>query len=240
MATTPLARKWAVTEPAGPVGASVDTRRMGDDRGGRVFTIDVKKELASLYGGKAGEFRTVDVPPMRYVMADGSGDPNTSAAYAAVVAALMTVSWAVRGLSKERGGTVHTVAPLEGLWSSPDPGAFVAGDKASWEWTMMVAQPAWVTAELFDAARVKARMKVGDSVDELRLETLSEGVCLQALHIGSYDDEAPLLHRLHAELIPQSGLTFNGKHHEIYLSDARKTEPAKLKTILRQPVRPIA
>jgi hypothetical protein len=71
---------------------------------------------------------------------------------------------------------------------------------------------------------------------EVRLETLEEGRCVQTLHVGSYDDEAETLHRMHYEFIPAQGLTMRDRHHEIYLSDARRVEPAKLRTILRQPV----
>ena len=76
------------------------------------------------------------------------------------------------------------------------------------------------------------------ALDLLRLEHLHEGPSAQILHVGSYDDEAPTLARLHDEWMPQQGLTFNGLHHEVYLSDARRTAPEKLRTVLRQPVRP--
>ena len=103
---------------------------------------------------------------------------------------------------------------------------------------MMISQPAWITADMVTAATEKAAKKkqlVG--LREISLRTLTEGRSVQILHIGSYDDEAPTLHRLHDEYLPENGLTFNGDHHEIYLSDARRTAPAKLKTSLRQPVK---
>ena len=91
---------------------------------------------------------------------------------------------------------------------------------------------------MVDAALAKLRAKKSlAAIDELRLLTLTEGPSVQILHIGSYDDEAPTLDRLHHEYLPANGLDFNGDHHEIYISDARRTEPAKLKTVLRQPVR---
>ena len=90
---------------------------------------------------------------------------------------------------------------------------------------------------MFQAALEKAAKKLGDAPESLRLEEYAEGLSVQILHIGSYDDEGPVLRRLHAEYLPENGLTETGHHHEIYLSDPRKTAPEKLKTILRQPVR---
>jgi hypothetical protein len=102
---------------------------------------------------------------------------------------------------------------------------------------MMIMAPAFIDRPLFEAAGVKAKKKLGAPPDSLRLERLEEGTSLQILHVGSYDDEAPVLARLHGEEMPSQGLAFADPHHEIYLSDVRKTEPAKLRTILRQPVK---
>src|SRR5690606_24193341 len=111
--------------------------------------------------------------------------------------------------------------------------------KGEWKWTMMIMVPDFVDRDLFEQAVAKAAKKLGGVPETLRLETCVEGRCLQTLHIGSYDDEAPVLARLHDELMSAQGLTFNGPHHEIYLSDPRRVAPEKLRTILRQPVRPV-
>jgi hypothetical protein len=124
------------------------------------------------------------------------------------------------------------VPPLEGLWWSEDPSVFVQGDREDWQWTMMIMVPDWVDDALVSAAIGKAQTEAA-----VRLETLEEGASLQILHIGSYADEAPTLHRLHHEYMPENGWTFNGHHHEIYTGDPRKSAPEKLKTVLRQPVR---
>jgi hypothetical protein len=129
------------------------------------------------------------------------------------------------------------VPPLEGLWWADDPADFVARHKDRWRWTMMVMAPDFLNAEMFSAAVEKTKKKLGVPPRTLRMETYEEGPSLQILHVGSYDDEAPTLARLHHDVMPSQDLTFAGKHHEIYLSDPRKTEPAKLKTILRQPVK---
>jgi hypothetical protein len=106
---------------------------------------------------------------------------------------------------------------------------------------MMITQPEWITAAMVDEAiRLTVAKKGLPAVERLRFERYAEGLSVQVLHIGSYDDEAPVLERLHHEFMPANGLTFNGRHHEIYLSDSRKTEPAKLRTILRQPVDQLA
>ena len=120
-----------------------------------------------------------------------------------------------------------------------DPADFVARRKDNWRWTMMIMAPDFITDAMFADAIAKAANKLGEAPGTLRLELYDEGQCLQVLHIGSYDDEGPTLARLHDVEMPQRGLAFNGRHHEIYLSDARRTEPSKLKTILRQPVRPV-
>jgi hypothetical protein len=95
-----------------------------------------------------------------------------------------------------------------------------------------------VAVDKYDVKKVHREQKDNPALADRRLLTLIEGSCVQILHIGSYDDEAPVLDRLHNRYLPEHGLTFNGDHHEIYLSDARRTAPAKLRTILRQPVTP--
>ncbi|HEX8079737.1 MAG TPA: GyrI-like domain-containing protein [Jatrophihabitans sp.] len=199
-------------------------------------TYDIKKERKDLYSPKRGDFEIIDVPDLGFLMIDGHGDPNTSAAYRDAVAALYTASYAVRAATKARGERVHTVAPLEGLWSATDWEVFRTGDKDAWDWTMMIAQPDWVSSELVDEALAAARKKGLPALSLIRFERYAEGRSAQILHVGSYDDEGPTLARLHAEFLPAHGLVPTGLHHEIYLSDPRKTEPGKLKTILRQPV----
>ncbi|WP_448615496.1 GyrI-like domain-containing protein [Modestobacter sp. URMC 112] len=131
------------------------------------------------------------------------------------------------------------MGPLEGLWTAEDPGAFVAGDKSAWHWTLLVSQPAWVTPDLVGAAVQKAAAKAPAGLKRVRLESYTEGTSVQVLHVGSFESEAPVLARLHSGYLPAHRLTFDGPHHEIYLSDARRTDPAELRTVLRQPVSPV-
>ncbi|HLR96787.1 MAG TPA: GyrI-like domain-containing protein [Jiangellaceae bacterium] len=200
---------------------------------------DIKSARRELYTASDG-FEIVDVPELRFLAVDGRGDPNTAPEFAAAGEALYSTSYTLKFTSKNELGRDFTVAPLEGLWRAADVGSFTRGDKSSWEWTVLVAQPDWVTeAEIeraIDTVRSKKNLR---SVDEVRSLLLTEGPSVQILHIGSYDDEGPTLARLHHEYMPAHGLTFNGDHHEIYLSDPRRTAPERLRTILRQPVRPL-
>ncbi|ESQ87711.1 hypothetical protein ABAC460_18735 [Asticcacaulis sp. AC460] len=201
--------------------------------------IDFKTEYKTLYGPPQKDFVLVEVPPLPYLMFDGCGDPNTAPVYQHAVEALYSLSYTLKFMSKRAFGRDYVVGPLEGLWWADDYGAYThSGRRDEWSWTMMILQPDWIEAGHLDAAKAEVLMKKGlPGVETVRLETLDERLSAQILHIGSYADEAPTLARLHSEWLPQNGLTERGKHHEIYLSDPRKVEPAKLKTILRQPVR---
>lgn len=202
--------------------------------------IDLKKDLKAFYQPGSGEFVEVHLPPRSYVAIDGHGDPNTSADYAAAVATLFASAYAVKSGLRARTGEDFVVGPLEGLWTSDDPTSFTARRKGEWDWTMLIPLPDVVTADDVDAGLVSAARKKPElPVGSVRLLVLDEGRCLQIMHVGSYDDEAPTLARLHHEVMPAAGLTFNGPHHEIYLSDPRRVAPEKLRTVLRQPVRPI-
>lgn len=202
----------------------------------RPQSVDIKRERRDLYSGRVGRFDLVDVPPMQFLMVDGHGDPNTSEAYRAAVRALYSTSYAVRGLAKKELGRVHVVGPLEGLWFAEDLGVFTARDKEAWRWTMMIWQPEWITPELVAAGIERATTTSPDATELIRFENFSEGPSIQTLHIGAYDDEGPVIAQMHEEAIPAHRATASGHHHEIYLSDPRRTEPARLKTILRQPV----
>jgi hypothetical protein len=193
---------------------------------------DFKKTLDA-YRAARGAFRIVDVPDTRYLMVDGHGDPNTAQAFTDAVQALYSVAYPLKFASKRDLDRDYVVPPLEGLWWAQDMDWFTAArDKSQWDWTLMIMVPDWIGGDMVTAAVGQARA----GFDAVRLETLSEGRCVQTLHVGSFDDEAEVLRRMHHEFIPGSGLRMVGKHHEIYLSDHRKSAPEKLRTILRQPI----
>ena len=199
--------------------------------------IDFKKAMAAFYTAPSDRFIAIDVPTLTFVKVDGDGDPNTAPAYRQAIEWLYPVSYALKFAAKGIGKD-YVVPPLEGLWWADDPSDFVARRKDRWRWTMMIMAPDFIERPLFEAAIEKTKKKLGDAPSSLRLEPLAEGRALQTLHVGSYDNEGPTLARLHDEVMPAQGLTYAGPHHEIYLSDPRKTAPAKLRTILRQPVKP--
>lgn len=195
-----------------------------------------------LYKASAREPEVVAVPPMRFAMVDGHGDPNTSADYAAAIEALYAVSYALKFAIKRSGGRDYRVSPLEGRWWAEDAGAFRAGRKADWDWTMMIAQPEELTSDRLEQIRADvAAKKQLPALPLVRVETFDEGLCAQILHVGPFTTEGPTIDRLHA-FIHAEGYRFDDpalKHHEIYLSDTRRAAPEKWRTIVRQPIRPV-
>lgn len=197
---------------------------------------DLKAERKDLYSPAKGRFAEVDVPEMTFLAVDGHGNPNTSEGYRHAVEALFAVSYAAKFLSKRELGRDYVVCPLEGLWSASDWTVFERRVKDDWSWTMLIRQPDWVTSAVLGQAADNVRAKDLPALHRVRTLTHTEGWCVQTLHVGSYDDEAPLLRALHREHLPQHGLAPTGPHHEIYLNDPRRVAPAKLKVVLRQPV----
>ena len=202
-----------------------------------VGKANLTRDIAS-YRARAGRFDLVTVPPLAYLMVDGAGDPNTVPAYSEAVASLFPLAYALKFHQKRERGLDHVVMPLEGLWWAEDMAAFTsARDKDRWSWTLMILTPPWTTSEDVDAARGTVSAKGGaPRLPDVRWETLDEGPCVQTLHVGPYDAEGPVLARMHDEVIAGRGLRPTGRHHEVYLSDARRTAPERLRTILRQPV----
>lgn len=206
-----------------------------------VAKVDLKTQYANLYRPSESAVSLVDVPPMLFLMMDGSGDPNTSPEYGQAIEALYGLSYTVKFLLKRVLGGDYTVMPLEGLWWTPDMESFSAARKSDWLWTAMIAQPPALTAELFERVRAEAsQKKLLPALGRVRLVEFHEGLCAQIMHIGPYAAEEPTIARLH-NFIHTHGFTFGGrtqKHHEIYLSDPRRTAREKMKTIVRQPITP--
>lgn len=199
--------------------------------------IDLKKTYRDLFNPPKRDFVEVVVPVMRFVRIDGAGDPNSDGAYRTAVEWLYGVSYAMKFAARAALDRDYVVPPLEALWWADDHGSFVRREKHLWRWTVMIMAPDFVTKAMFDDAVAKMLAKRRDCPSSLRFEPYAEGRSLQILHVGRYDDEGPALQRLHEQLMPALDVTYNGAHHEIYLNDPRKTEPEKLKTILRQPIR---
>ena len=200
--------------------------------------IDYKKVLSHLYKPSAKKVSELDVPPMNFLMIDGKGDPNTSQLYVDSIAVLYALSYGLRAISKANG-IVYTVMPLEGLWEEEGRTwhEIEVLDKSKFVWTMMIMQPEHITTEMFSETCENVRKsKNPPRLDDARFESYYEGLSLQIMHIGSYDDEPQTVQHI-LDKMEESNYTYNGKHHEIYLSDPRKVEAAKLKTIIRYPIR---
>ncbi len=198
---------------------------------------DFKKEFKQFYmPSKTAEI--VEVPPFQFLMIDGMNAEPESEGFQSAIEALFGVSYKVKFLSKKALSKDYTVMPLEGLWWADDMDDFVKGNKRNWQWTLMIFQPEFIRQDLIDEAIQAVKQKKDNaSLDHLRLETYQEGPSAQILHIGPYSEEYDNIQKLH-HLIEEKGGVFDGhdqRHHEIYLSDFRKTAPEKLKTVIRQP-----
>jgi len=199
-------------------------------------TLDLKKNLKPLYQPSARDFSLISIPPMNFLMIDGSGNPNTAPEYAEAVNALYSVAYTLKFKIKKELAIDYPVMPLEGLWWMDDMRLFTAATKDEWKWTMMILQPDPITPALVAAAAAEAaRKKDLPALPRLRLERYDEGRAAQILYFGPYADEGPTIQRLHAFIHIQGG-ELHGKHHEIYLGDPRRTAPEKLRTVIRQPM----
>ena len=199
--------------------------------------IDLKKNMKHLYQPSAKEPVQVDVPAMNYLMIDGMGDPNTSQAYLDAVQALFTLSYTLKFMVKKSALAIdYGVMPLEGLWWADDMSVFSGQDKSDWKWTMMIMQPDFITQEMVNDAIAEVKRKKNLAfLSSVRFEIFAEGKCAQILHIGPFSGEGPTIQKLHA-YIDRCASKLTGKHHEIYLSDIRRADPQKWKTVIRQPM----
>lgn len=196
--------------------------------------IDLKKGLKHLYNPSAKVVSAVDVPVMNFLMVDGEGDPNSSQQYVEAVQALYVLAYALK-FKVKKTGVDYAVMPLEGLWWTDDMSQFSVRNKEIWKWTMMIAQPDYVTDKLFVEALDEVERKKGlPALSRVRLEAYHEGPAAQMMHIGPYSEEEPTVAKIHAFII-ESGYKLWGKHHEIYLKDPQKSAPATLQTVVRQP-----
>ena len=204
--------------------------------------IDLKKENKELYNQSTNEVSIVDVPKMNYLMIDGQGDPNNSKEYQDAMEALFPVSFKVKFISKKEKSQDYVVMPLEGLWWVENMEDFSIEDKSSWKWTAMIRQPDFITYDMIKQAMEEVEAKKNpEALSKIRFESLKEGLSAQIMHIGPYSEEGATVEKLH-NFIKENGHEFDGskpgeKHHEIYISDMRRTKPERLKTIIRQPVK---
>ena len=209
-------------------------------------TLDLKKDLKHLYAPSAKKPEIVQVPPLQFAMIDGAiekgYEPGNSPAFAAATQTLYSISYTLKFMLRKRAthSIDYPVMPLEGLWGVQNAMIDVA-KKDNWSYTLMILQPEVITKDIFAEGVEQVRRKKGDSpgLSNLRLEHFEEGLCVQMLHMGPYATEPDTIERMRV-LALESGYRDNvgpnGKHHEIYIGDPRKADPAKLKTVLRHPI----
>ncbi|TFG25797.1 MAG: hypothetical protein EU533_00705 [Promethearchaeota archaeon] len=201
--------------------------------------IDFKKSLKEFYQSNAKEVVLLKVPIMQFLMIDGRGSPGDSEEYHNALKVLYPVAFKTKFLSKTKGKD-YVVPPLEGLWWADNMEDFKNGNREKWIWTMMIMQPDWITQEMISEAidiTKDKKTELSDLLPQLRLGKYTEGKAAQIMHIGPYSEEGPIIDKIH-DFIKDRGGKFNGhvqKHHEIYLSDPRKANPARMKTVIRQP-----
>jgi hypothetical protein len=200
-------------------------------------TLDLKTQLKAYYTQKRGTVSVIGVPAFTFLMVDGKGDPNTAPAFAEANELLFSLAYTLKFMLKnDKKLCDYPVMPLEGLWWTKEMDRFSVERKGEWEWTLMILQPDIITPALCDEAVEKLRKKKPlAAIGRQRLERFEEGKCAQILHVGPFSTEGPTVAQLH-EQIKAQGLNLRGKHHEIYFGDPRRADPAKLKTIIRQPV----
>jgi hypothetical protein len=197
-------------------------------------------DRAGELAGKPGVIRFLEVAPVRAVLVDGDGQPG-DATFGARMPALYTTAYDLRFALKRRG-VERKVGMLEGLyWTSQaatDLDEILGPERGTWRWTLFISLPDEATEEELVASLAKGRSKVAAAIAaNVRIETFDEGAVAQVLYLGPYSEERATIERLHAA-IAASGLRPRGRHHELYLGDPTRSAPAKLKTLLRQPVEP--
>lgn len=177
-----------------------------------------------------------DLKPAHYLLIAGQGSPEGKV-FQAKVGALYNVAFTVK-MARKFAGRDYTVSKLEGLWWVNDANReFLDVPRDLWNWKLLIRVPEFITKKEVEEAIAKLQQKDKPAeVAEVRLEALDEGRCVQMLHVGPYDREAPTLAQMSA-FARQKGLTFHGLHHEIYLSDPRRVPGERLRTILRRPAR---
>jgi hypothetical protein len=209
-------------------------------------TLDLKKDLKYLYQPSAKKPEILKVPKLQFVMIDGAiekgKEPGNSPGFQEATQALYGISYTLKFMLKKRKSNPidYPVMALEGLWWVED-GFFDITVKDNWFYTLMILQPDVITKDIFAEGLEQVRKKKGDSpaLSKLRLANFEEGLCVQVMHIGPYATEPATVERMRGFALENGyhdRVGSNGKHHEIYLGDPRKADPAKLKTVLRHPL----
>lgn len=200
--------------------------------------LDLRKQYKEFYKADA-EPRLLTLPPLLYLCVDGHGDPNRSSDFGAAMQALYALAYGLKFAVKKRNSSLDFgVMSLEALWWAEDMSAFSLEKRDEWLWRAVILQPEFVSADLLEGVRadaLKKKPEIASALEKAFLFTAEEGLCAQIMHVGPYSTEGPTVAALHA-FIEAQGLRKRAKHHEIYLSDPRRSEPERMQTIIRQPV----
>ena len=208
------------------------------------MAFDFRKEYKEFYLPK-DKPSIVTVPPMKYIAVRGQGDPNAEGGdYQQAVGLLYGIAYTIKmskkGSRQIEGYFDFVVPPLEGFWQQEGIKGIDYAHKEKFQWISVIRMPDFVTEADFSWAVEEASVKKKTDFSKVEFLTIEEGLCVQCMHIGSYDDEPETVTRMH-EFIEQQGyvpdLNDRRLHHEIYLSDPRKTASEKLKTVIRHPIR---
>ncbi len=192
--------------------------------------VDLKADYRELYTATTTP-STLVVPELPYLMIDGAGDPSGEE-FERAMGALFSMAYGLKFALKPE--ITYSVMPVEGLWGSDE--ADMQAPRHTWRWSLMIMQPVAVSPEHLDAVATKTRKAHPElPVDGVRLDRFAEGKAAQVLHVGPYADEVTTLQVL-LRHVGELGYQPSGRHHEIYLSDPRRTPPEQLRTILRYPI----
>jgi hypothetical protein len=202
----------------------------------KLTKIDLKKENKEIYYPSSKKVEILDLPEMKFLMIDGKGDPNTSKEYKDAMETIFPISYKTKFISKKENSQDYVVMPLEGLWWVDNMEEFSLENRNSWKWTVMIRQPPFISKDIINKAITDIEKKKNlPSMSKIYLKSFKEGKAVQIMHIGPYgESESPTVQKLH-EYIENNGYKSRGKHHEIYISDIRRTKPERLRTIIRQP-----
>jgi hypothetical protein len=195
--------------------------------------LELRKTMKEFYNPPAGEVVLVEVPPLKYIMVDGDGEPGGES-FQQAMSALYNIAYTTKFRAKRLLKKDYDMMAPEGLWWMK--GKIDMNKRDKWLWTLMIIVPDFITPKLFSDAVADVRKKKNSpGLDRARLETLDEGACVQIMHIGPYATEPESISKMDV-YAKERGYKMVGKHHEIYLGDPRRAAPSKLKTILRHPV----
>ncbi len=208
------------------------------------MAFDYKKEYKEFYMPK-DKPSIVTVPPMNYIAVRGKGDPNQEDGdYKQAIGLLYGIAYTIK-MSKKSDHRIdgyfdYVVPPLEGFWWQDGIEGVDYTRKDTFNWISVIRLPDFVSKEDFDWAVAEATKKKKEDFSKVEFFTYKEGLCVQCMHLGAYDDEPATVDKMHAYMTEQGyelDITAERMHHEIYLSDARKTAPEKLKTVIRHPIK---